>query len=74
MNCTDAVGGDINNDGQVDAVDLALAVDFIFFGGAPPYGSSGDMNCEGFVDAVDLALLIDYIFFGGPGPVDPCAQ
>ncbi|MEW5874053.1 MAG: dockerin type I domain-containing protein [Candidatus Zixiibacteriota bacterium] len=62
--------GDFNGDGFVDAVDLALAIDQVFFGGAAPCPEHiTDMSCDGFADALDLAWLIDYIFFGGsPAP------
>ncbi|MEW5873661.1 MAG: LamG-like jellyroll fold domain-containing protein [Candidatus Zixiibacteriota bacterium] len=69
--------GDLNGDGFVDAVDLAILIDIVFFG-APDVQdpccptTRGDFNGDGFVDATDLAFLIDYVFFGGIGPTDPC--
>jgi len=69
---------DHNADGFVDAVDLAVEIDVIFFGAADLQDDGcpttrGDFNADGVADAVDLALMIDHIFFGGAGPVDPCA-
>jgi len=69
--------GDINNDGFIDAVDLAMLIDIVFFGAVDPQDSTcpttrGDFNGDGFADATDLAELIDHVFFGGAGPTDPC--
>ncbi|MEW5873662.1 MAG: FG-GAP-like repeat-containing protein [Candidatus Zixiibacteriota bacterium] len=69
--------GDVNGDGFVDAVDLAILIDIVFFGFLDVQDpccptSRADFDGNGVVDAVDLALLIDHVFFGGPGPVDPC--
>jgi len=69
--------GDLNGDGFVDAVDLAILIDVVFFGTLDVQDpccpiTRGDFNGDGFVDAVDLAIMIDYVFFGGSGPVNPC--
>lgn len=65
--------GDLNDDGVVDAVDLALLIDVVFFGGAVPVppDERADIDCSGVADAVDLAILIDHVFFGAPPPVCP---
>jgi len=61
----------------VDAVDLALLIDIVFFG-APDVqdpncpNARADFNCDEVSDAVDLAVMIDHVFFGGAGPCDPC--
>ncbi|MEW5873841.1 MAG: FG-GAP-like repeat-containing protein [Candidatus Zixiibacteriota bacterium] len=69
---------DFEPNGFIDAVDLAVEIDVVFFGGADRQdpacpATRGDFNADGFTDSVDLALLIDHVFFGGTGPVDPCA-
>jgi len=69
---------DIDNSDAIDAVDLAMLIDIVFFGSpdiqdpACPAVRS-DFNCDGGADAVDLAELIDHVFFGGAGPCAPCA-
>lgn len=69
---------DMDGSGFVDAVDLAVVIDVVFFG-APDVSdpdcprSRADFNADGVTDAVDLALLIDHVFFGGFGPSDPCS-
>lgn len=72
--------GDLNDDGLIDAIDLNVLIDYVFFGGATPTqdpecpaSNRGDTDCNGLFDAVDLNVLIDYIFFGLPSMCDPCA-
>ncbi|MEW5874385.1 MAG: thrombospondin type 3 repeat-containing protein [Candidatus Zixiibacteriota bacterium] len=70
---------DFDESGAVDAVDLAVLIDAVFFGGPDPQDplcpdTRGDFNSDGVTDAVDLAVMIDYVFFGGSGPGEPCAQ
>lgn len=69
--------GDFDEDGDVDAVDLAREIDIVFFGGLDIQDpgcptSRCDWNADGFVDAVDLAKWINYVFFGGADPMNPC--
>lgn len=69
---------DYDQNGFIDATDLAFMIDLVFFGGDDPMDLScvttrGDFDCNGFSDATDLAFAIDHIFFGGAGPCDPCA-
>lgn len=79
VHCDCFYPGDIDADGVINAVDVAIEIDIVFFG-AP---NSGDMDCHAkrsdfnndmVTDAVDLAIMIDHVFFGGDGPVDPCAM
>ncbi|MEW5873761.1 MAG: choice-of-anchor B family protein [Candidatus Zixiibacteriota bacterium] len=68
---------DLDATGTVDATDLAIVIDIVFFGGADVQdllcpGTRADFDCSGTVDAVDLAQLIDHVFFAGTGPCDPC--
>jgi len=68
---------DLDSTGTVDAVDLALVIDIVFFG-APDVQDQectttrSDFNADGLVDAVDLAFLIDHVFYGAYGPANPC--
>lgn len=63
--------GDINGDGIINAVDLTLMINQIFFGGPTPCPSHvSDMNCDGVPNATDLTWIIGYIFFAGPP--SPC--
>ncbi|MEW5875830.1 MAG: tandem-95 repeat protein [Candidatus Zixiibacteriota bacterium] len=69
---------DLDASGSVDATDLAIEIDIIFFGASDVQDGScprsrADFNADGVSDSVDLALLIDHVFFGGPGPNDPCS-
>ncbi|MEW5875207.1 MAG: dockerin type I domain-containing protein [Candidatus Zixiibacteriota bacterium] len=69
--------GDFDEDGDIDAVDLAREIDIVFFGGLDIQDpgcptSRCDWNADGFVDAVDLAKWINYVFFGGADPMNPC--
>jgi hypothetical protein len=70
--------GDIDGSQSVDAVDLAIVIDVVFFGQTDSkdwtcFTSRSDFDGNEVPDAVDLALVIDHVFFGGAGPVDPCA-
>ena len=67
----------MNVDGFVDAIDLNLLIDCVFFNGDCPVTSNcpttrADYNADGVPDAVDLNALIDHIFFNGPEPCNPC--
>jgi hypothetical protein len=68
------VPGDQDGDGQINAVDLALLIDYVFFGGsAPTPVETGDLNQDCLSDAADLAILIDVVYFGAPPPPPGCA-
>lgn len=69
--------GDGNDDHVLNAVDLNLMIDALFFGGPNPRDPSCpnlrfDVDCSKAPDAVDLNYLIDHLFFGGPVPCQPC--
>jgi len=75
--CACSHQADFDASGFIDAVDLAIEIDIVFFGSIDPQDPScpatrGEFNCDGFTDAVDLAEFIDHVFFGGAGPCDPC--
>ncbi|GAB4329507.1 MAG: hypothetical protein Kow0074_26020 [Candidatus Zixiibacteriota bacterium] len=65
--------GDLNDDGFLDAIDLNLLVDVLFFNGQVPVPPAvrADINCDQFFDAVDMNGLIDVIFFGAAAPACP---
>lgn len=72
--------GDLDGSGGIEATDLAILIDWVFFSVGPPpsdptcpHVDRGDFNCDGVDDAMDLALMIDHVNYGGPGPCDPCA-
>lgn len=71
--------GNVSGTGGIDAVDLTMVIDGIFFGGSMPMKDSecphihrGDFNCDNVFNAVDLTVFIGHIFFGGAPPCDPC--
>lgn len=72
--------GDLaEDDGIIDALDLNVLIDVIFYAGLTPTidplclnANRGDLNCDGLNDALDLNDMIDYIFFSGPPPCNPC--
>lgn len=65
--------GDQDGNGLVNAVDLALLIDHVFFGGpAPNPPEAADLNRDCVSNATDLAVLIDVVFFGGPTPLAGC--
>jgi hypothetical protein len=60
--------GDVNNDGNIDLVDIAFMIDYVFYGGngPHPFKHQGDVNASGGdPDAADVTYLIDYYFYGG---------
>lgn len=70
--------GDIDASGVINATDLTLMINIIFFGGLNVQDSNcprsrANFNGDGVVNATDLTLIINHIFFGGAGPVNPCA-
>jgi PKD repeat protein len=78
VSCDCPFQADLDASGGVDAVDLAIEIDIVFFGASDVQDPNcpttrGDFNNDTVADAVDLALLIDHVFFGGVGPEGPCA-
>lgn len=69
---------DLDEDGFVTALDLAVVID-ILFAGEPDIQDANcpvpraDFDCDGFSTALDLSALIDYLFGGGDPPCEPCA-
>ncbi|UCD62522.1 MAG: hypothetical protein JSW34_07060, partial [Candidatus Zixiibacteriota bacterium] len=66
--------GDINHDGQVDALDVIFFVGWLWTPGAPepPCMDEVDVNQDSQADALDLLYLAEYIFQGMHDPLPPC--
>lgn len=63
------IHGDLNNDAVIDALDLNVIIDILFFGGhATLDDRTADVNCDLVPDALDMNYLIDILHFGGPQP------
>ncbi|MBD3298860.1 MAG: hypothetical protein GF341_09415 [candidate division Zixibacteria bacterium] len=64
------IHGDLDHNGVIDAVDLNLLIEYMFFNG-PPARISGAEECDGIADVNinDVLYLIDYIFRNGPVPI-----
>lgn len=77
VTCNCPSQGDLDASGVINATDLTLMINILFFNWINVYTincprAKADFNGDGFVNGVDLALCIDHIFLGGPGPVNPC--
>jgi len=75
--CECAFTADGNSDGWVNAVDLAMVIDAMYFGGPKLHDARCprmryDLDCDGDMDAVDFQFMIDHVFFGGGTPCEPC--
>ncbi|GAB4318534.1 MAG: hypothetical protein Kow0074_07790 [Candidatus Zixiibacteriota bacterium] len=75
--CSCPLQADLNADSFLDAVDLNLLIEVLFFNGADTQDPDcptprSDVNNDGISDAVDMNYMIDLLFFGGPNPVNPC--
>ncbi|GAB4322982.1 MAG: hypothetical protein Kow0074_14820 [Candidatus Zixiibacteriota bacterium] len=67
--------GDVNDDGTVDAIDVNVLIDLLFFGGPMvPRPNAADLNHDCFHDAVDLNVLISQAFFNGMIHYWGCAE
>jgi hypothetical protein len=64
------VSGDMNGNGNIDVVDLAMLIDFVFAGGTGAViGGLEECNGSPGVNVLDVVYMIDYVFRGGPPPV-----
>lgn len=75
--CACPFQADLDGSNTINATDLTIVINVIFFGGADIMDpgcpvTRSDFNNNGTVNAVDLTLLINHVFFGEPGPCDPC--
>lgn len=77
--CDCVYHGDPYPDGLLNAVDLTLFINVVFFGGANqadpscPHVGRTDYNCDCAINAVDLTLCIEGVFFSGAPPCQPCS-
>ncbi len=56
--------GDMNGNGELDMVDLAWFIDYLFVGGEPPADMRmADFDFSGEVDPLDLTRMVDYFFY-----------
>jgi len=71
---------DLNDDGNINPVDVVLAVNFVYKNQdartplpALCLGVNGDWNCNGAVNPVDIVFYVNYVYkASGVGPHDPC--
>ena len=73
--------GDLNDDGVIDAVDVAMIIDYAFRGGPVPMSDPtcptnhrGDWTCDNWCNLVDVVHAIDHVFNGGEPPCNPCGS
>jgi len=61
--------GDVNDDGKVDAIDVAWLAAWLNGSNIPifPWDGNGDVNASGITEAGDLYYLFNYLM-GGPAP------
>jgi aminopeptidase N len=73
---SEAVPGDIDNNGAgPDITDLIYMVTYMFQGGPPPpIMNVLDMNNDCEQDIADLIHLVQYMFQGGPPPLVGCLE
>ncbi len=76
--CICAHWGDPNRDGVLDAQDINVVINIIFFNGYPSASvfcpvPDADVNCDCVFDALDLNVIIKATFFNVPFSCDPCA-
>jgi hypothetical protein len=66
--------GDVNGDGNVEAGDIILLLNFLFRSGPPPSPlARGDVNGDCLVNVGDIVYLINYLYRGAAQPVKGCA-
>ena len=60
--------GDTNLDGQINAADVIVLVNFVFKSGPAPAPGTGDTNCDGQINSADIIVLVNFVFKSGPAP------
>ncbi|GAB4323037.1 MAG: hypothetical protein Kow0074_14950 [Candidatus Zixiibacteriota bacterium] len=65
-----ALNGDMDGNESIDAVDVNLLIDFVFYDG-PGAAVPGAEECNGIagINVLDIVRLIDYVYRGGPAPI-----
>jgi hypothetical protein len=57
------IPGDINGDGQINVIDIVMAVDLIL---GNNYDVVGDINEDGQLNVLDIVMLVDWVLNGMP--------
>ncbi|MBD3297791.1 MAG: tandem-95 repeat protein [candidate division Zixibacteria bacterium] len=75
--CICAHWGDPKRDGVLDAQDIYVVIDIVFFNAYPSVSlfcpvADADVNCDCVFDVLDLDAVIKATFFNIPFPCDPC--
>ncbi|UCD64441.1 MAG: hypothetical protein JSW34_03135 [Candidatus Zixiibacteriota bacterium] len=67
--------GDIDHNGQLDALDIGYFVEYIWLNGpAPECDEEADVDGNDQIDALDVVYLVDYFFIVGAPPPADCPQ
>jgi hypothetical protein len=70
--CEPRFCGDANNDGNVDILDIAYLITYLYGGGpAPDPLEIADVNNDGSVNILDISYLIAFLYQSGPEPNCP---
>ena len=69
--------GDVNGDGHIDVLDMAVMLDAMLTNGPVVQDPDcpkvrADYNADGVIDVQDMGELILYLFWGMEGAQDPC--
>jgi subtilisin family serine protease len=63
------ISGDANSDGELNLLDVAFIIDFLYRDGVPPQTlSSIDVNADGRFNLLDVSYIINYLYRDGPPP------
>ncbi|MCX6829812.1 MAG: hypothetical protein NT002_11110 [candidate division Zixibacteria bacterium] len=69
------LGGDANNDNNVNIQDVTFLQNCLYYGGqCPPCQDSGDPNHTCVINIQDMTFIINYLYKGGPAPVCGCVS
>jgi len=65
--------GDVDDDGDMDALDVAALIDFVHHGGPGPFPFMhlGDVDCDDDIDNDDILYLLRYVFQYDPVSMMP---
>ena len=53
-----ALPGDLNADGQINVIDIVMAVDLILNNN---YNAVGDINGDGVLNVIDIVIIVDMV-------------
>ncbi len=79
FSCDCALFADLNLDGNIDPLDVALIVNFVYkdldaiqeIDTCP--ASNGDWDCDGQINPLDVTFFVNYVYKELGAPCDPCA-